>query len=64
MAYVIDLEKYDDERGTLTVIDKVLPFEIKRSYYMFLHWPITEQGIIQYITWLSLNVKSYSILKC
>jgi dTDP-4-dehydrorhamnose 3,5-epimerase-like enzyme len=34
MAYIIDFEKYSDERGTLTVIDKVLPFEIKRSYYI------------------------------
>jgi len=34
MAYIIDLEHHNDERGTLTVIDKVLPFEIKRSYYI------------------------------
>jgi len=34
MAYLIDLEHYNDERGTLTVIDKVLPFEIKRTYYI------------------------------
>ena len=34
MAYIIDLEHYDDERGTLTVIDEVLPFEIKRTYYI------------------------------
>lgn len=34
MAYIIDLNHYTDERGTLTVIDKVLPFEIKRSYYI------------------------------
>lgn len=34
MAYIIDLDHYTDERGTLTVIDKVLPFEIKRSYYI------------------------------
>lgn len=34
MAYIINLEHYTDERGTLTVIDKVLPFEIKRSYYI------------------------------
>src|ERR1700744_1492738 len=34
MAYLIDLDNYADERGTLTVIDKVLPFEIKRSYYI------------------------------
>ena len=34
MAYIIDLQHYKDERGTLTVIDKVLPFEVKRSYYI------------------------------
>ena len=34
MAYIIELDNYQDERGTLTVIDKVLPFEIKRSYYI------------------------------
>ena len=34
MSYIIDLEHYDDVRGSLTVIDHVLPFEIKRSYYI------------------------------
>ncbi|MEO6522694.1 MAG: FdtA/QdtA family cupin domain-containing protein [Mucilaginibacter sp.] len=34
MAYIIDLDNYKDERGTLTVIDHVLPFKIKRSYYI------------------------------
>jgi dTDP-4-dehydrorhamnose 3,5-epimerase-like enzyme len=34
MAYLIDLDNHTDERGTLTVIDHVLPFEIKRSYYI------------------------------
>jgi dTDP-4-dehydrorhamnose 3,5-epimerase-like enzyme len=34
MAYIIDFEYFSDERGTLTVVDKVLPFEIKRSYYI------------------------------
>ncbi len=34
MAYLINLNNYTDERGTLTVIDQVLPFEIKRSYYI------------------------------
>src|SRR5690554_764996 len=34
MAYIIDFEKYSDERGTLTVIDRILRFEIKRSYYI------------------------------
>jgi dTDP-4-dehydrorhamnose 3,5-epimerase-like enzyme len=34
MAYLINLEHHKDPRGTLTVIDKVLPFEIKRTYYI------------------------------
>jgi dTDP-4-dehydrorhamnose 3,5-epimerase-like enzyme len=34
MAYIIDLQTFADERGTLTVIDHVLPFDIKRSYYI------------------------------
>jgi len=34
MAYIIDLQYYSDERGTLTVVDNVLPFDIKRSYYI------------------------------
>lgn len=35
MAYVIDLPTFCDERGCLTVIEKVLPFEIKRVYYIY-----------------------------
>ena len=35
MAYLINLEHHDDARGSLTVIDKVLPFEIKRIYYTY-----------------------------
>ncbi|MCA0389811.1 MAG: FdtA/QdtA family cupin domain-containing protein [Bacteroidetes bacterium] len=35
MAYFIDLQTKDDERGSLTVIEKVLPFEIKRVYYIY-----------------------------
>ena len=34
MPYIIDLQSFTDERGTLTVIEKVLPFEIKRLYYI------------------------------
>jgi dTDP-4-dehydrorhamnose 3,5-epimerase-like enzyme len=34
MAYLINLDHHKDERGTLTVIDKVLPFDIKRTYYI------------------------------
>ncbi len=35
MAHLIDLKTVHDARGSLTVIDKVLPFEIKRVYYMY-----------------------------
>ena len=35
MAYLIELPTYKDERGDLTVIEKLLPFEIKRCYYIY-----------------------------
>ncbi|GAB1348032.1 FdtA/QdtA family cupin domain-containing protein [Ignavibacteriales bacterium] len=35
MAYFIDLQTKSDERGSLTVIEKVLPFDIKRVYYIY-----------------------------
>jgi len=35
MALVINLNTYSDERGDLTVIEKVLPFQIKRIYYIY-----------------------------
>lgn len=35
MANVIDLQTISDSRGALTVIEKVLPFKIKRVYYMY-----------------------------
>jgi dTDP-4-dehydrorhamnose 3,5-epimerase-like enzyme len=35
MAYTIDLPTFNDDRGTLTVIEKLLPFEIKRFYYIY-----------------------------
>ncbi len=34
MAHLINLNTILDERGCLTVIDKVLPFEIKRVYWI------------------------------
>ena len=34
MAYLINLETHTDERGSLTVIEKILPFEIKRIFYL------------------------------
>lgn len=35
MAYLIDLKTFTDKRGNLTVIEKVLPFEAKRIFYIY-----------------------------
>lgn len=35
MAYLIDLKTFTDTRGNLTVIEKVLPFGIKRIFYIY-----------------------------
>lgn len=35
MAYLIDLKTFTDKRGNLTVIERVLPFEIKRVFYIY-----------------------------
>jgi len=35
MAYTIDLKTYTDDRGNLTVIENVLPFSIKRVFYIY-----------------------------
>ncbi len=35
MAYMIDLPTFKDNRGCLTVVEKLLPFEIKRFYYIY-----------------------------
>ena len=35
MAYIIKLPTYADERGSLTVVEKLLPFDIKRFYYIY-----------------------------
>lgn len=35
MAYTIELQTITDGRGSLTVIEKLLPFEIKRVYYVY-----------------------------
>jgi hypothetical protein len=35
MAYLIDLKTHTDERGSLNSVDRVLPFEIKRIYYIY-----------------------------
>lgn len=35
MATLIDLKTFSDKRGNLTVIEKVIPFEIKRIFYIY-----------------------------
>lgn len=35
MAYWIELPTFQDSRGGLTVVDKILPYEIKRVYYIY-----------------------------
>ncbi len=35
MPSIIDLKTFTDIRGNLTVIEKVLPFEIKRVFYIY-----------------------------
>jgi hypothetical protein len=35
MAQLIDLPTYSDTRGSLTVIEKVIPFQIKRIFYIY-----------------------------
>ena len=35
MAHLITLPTFSDERGNLTVVEKLLPFEIKRFYYIY-----------------------------
>jgi len=35
MSQIIDLQTFTDKRGNLTVIEKVIPFEIKRVFYIY-----------------------------
>lgn len=35
MAQIIDLQTFTDKRGNLTVIEKVIPFDIKRLFYIY-----------------------------
>lgn len=35
MANIIDLKTHTDSRGNLTVIEKVIPFDIKRIFYIY-----------------------------
>jgi dTDP-4-dehydrorhamnose 3,5-epimerase-like enzyme len=35
VAYIINLPTYSDDRGSLTVIEKILPFDIKRVFFIY-----------------------------
>jgi dTDP-4-dehydrorhamnose 3,5-epimerase-like enzyme len=35
VAYLIDLKTFTDKRGNLTVIEKSIPFDIKRIFYIY-----------------------------
>ena len=35
MAHLINLKTFCDQRGNLTVIEKVIPFNIKRIFYIY-----------------------------
>ena len=36
MAYFIDVPRFDDGRGSLCVLEDILPFSVKRIYYIFI----------------------------
>jgi len=35
MAHIIELPTFTDDRGSLTVVEQLIPFEIKRFYYIY-----------------------------
>ena len=35
MSYIIDLATVTDERGSITIAEKVIPFDIKRVYWIY-----------------------------
>ena len=35
MAYIINLTTHNDKRGNLTVIEKEIPFAIRRIFYIY-----------------------------
>jgi hypothetical protein len=35
MAHLIDLQTHTDKRGNLTVIERVIPFDIRRIFYIY-----------------------------
>lgn len=34
MAHILDLKTFSDKRGSLTVIERELPFQVRRIYYI------------------------------
>lgn len=35
MAHIINIQTFKDTRGTLTVLDNIVPFEVKRLFYIY-----------------------------
>src|SRR4249919_161788 len=35
MAYLVNLKTFTDSRGNLTVIEKTIPFDVKRIFYIY-----------------------------
>ncbi|MET1056681.1 MAG: FdtA/QdtA family cupin domain-containing protein [Pedobacter sp.] len=35
MAHIINIQTFKDSRGILTVLDSIVPFEIKRLFYIY-----------------------------
>lgn len=35
MAHIINIQTFKDSRGTLTVLDHIVPFEVKRLFYIY-----------------------------
>ena len=35
MAELLNLKTFTDKRGNLTVIEKIIPFDIKRIFYIY-----------------------------
>jgi len=35
MAHILELPTFGDDRGSLTVVEEQLPFEVKRFYYIY-----------------------------
>lgn len=35
MAHIINLKTFTNDRGNLTVIEKIIPFDIKRIFYIY-----------------------------